>query len=71
MTLTKTIISKEYTIETIKANDPSMENFLFSLGCYPGERISVISKLSSNYIISVKGTRYSVDETLAKTINVI
>ncbi len=45
-----------------------MKDFLFTLGCYEGEEITVISILSDNYIIHVKGARYSIDKELARAI---
>ncbi len=68
MNLSKAKLNQEYIVDEINSNDESMKEFLFSLGCYPGERVTVISKLASNYIVSVKDARYSIDEELAKCI---
>ncbi len=57
-----------YTIAKIQADDLDMENFLFSLGCFEGEEISVISRLEQNIIITIKDARYSIDTDLASAI---
>ncbi len=68
MNLLKAKLNTEYIVKDVKSEDGSMIEFLFSLGCYPGEKVLVISKLASNLIISVKDARYSIDEELAKCI---
>lgn len=61
-------INTEYFIKDIKTNDEELKNFLFTLGCYEGEAITVISILAENYIITVKDARYSIDKDLAEAI---
>ncbi len=62
-------LNKEYIISSIDTGaDKDMENFLFTLGCYKGEKVTVISRLSKNYVISLKDARYSIDESLASAI---
>ena len=61
-------INTQYTIKDIDTNDEELKNFLFTLGCYEGEPITVISVLSDNYIITVKDARYSIDKDLDKAI---
>lgn len=61
-------INKEYIIKEIKANDSELINFLFTLGCYKGESVTVISILAENYVITVKDARYSIDKDLAEAI---
>ncbi len=61
-------INTEYIIKDIKTNDEELKNFLFTLGCYKGEVITVISVLAENYIITVKDARYSIDKDLAEAI---
>ncbi len=71
MTLAEGNVDIEYTIKSIDTrNDEEMEKFLFSLGCYAGEKITIISRLHKNYIVTVKDARYSIDEDLAKAIEV-
>lgn len=61
-------INTEYIIKDIATNDEELKNFLFTLGCYEGETITVISVLAENYIITVKDARYSIDKELAEAI---
>ncbi len=66
--LSEAKVDVEYTIKTIKADDEEIKSFLFTLGCYEGEKVTVISKLAENYIISIKDARYSIDSELAEAI---
>jgi len=61
-------MNKTYIIKEVQTRDKDMENFLFTLGCYEGEEVTVISKLAGNFVISVKDARYSIDSDLAKAI---
>ena len=61
-------IGSTYRIKGIKTGDSDLESFLFTLGCYEGEQITVISRLAENYVVSVKDARYSIDEELAEAI---
>lgn len=61
-------INTEYIIKDIDSNDEELKNFLFTLGCYKGESITVISILAENYIITIKDARYSIDKELAEAI---
>lgn len=71
MNLTTATEGKEYIIDSIKTNDEELDAFLFSLGCYSGEPITVISHLRKNHIVSIKDGRYSIDNDLAEAITVI
>lgn len=66
--LSEAAINKQYIIQDVVAGDTEMVNFLFSLGCFKGESVTVISFLSENYIISIKDARYSIDSDLAKAV---
>ena len=68
MNLTYAQEGKEYIVRAIETDDEEMDAFLFSLGCYPGEPITVISRLRHNCIVSVKDGRYSMDRALAQAI---
>ena len=57
-----------YTIKEIRTVDQDMKDFLFTLGCYEGEQVTVISRLADNIVISVKDARYSINTELAKVI---
>ena len=58
----------EYTIQRIETDDEELDAFLFSLGCYSGETITVVSHLKSSCIVSIKDGRYNIDIQLAEAI---
>ncbi|HIQ66976.1 MAG TPA: ferrous iron transport protein A [Candidatus Faecousia excrementigallinarum] len=68
MTLMEAQTGKEYTIKAIETQDEEMDAFLFSLGCYTGEAITVISHLKGSCVVSVKDGRYNMDNQLASAI---
>lgn len=68
MNLTKAEEGKEYIIRRIDTDDEELDAFLFSLGCYSGEPITVISHRRGSCTISVKDGRYSIDDQLAEAI---
>ena len=59
---------KEYIIRDIVTDDEEMEAFLFSLGCYSGEPITVVSRRKRGCVVSIKDARYSIDNQLAGAI---
>ena len=59
---------KEYIIREILTDDEELNAFLFSLGCYSGEPITVISHLKGGCIVSIKDARYNIDNQLAEAI---
>lgn len=59
---------KEYIIKAIETDDEELNSFLFSLGCYIGEPITVISHLKGGCVVSVKDARYNIDNQLAEAI---
>lgn len=59
---------QEYVIKEILTDDEELDAFLFSLGCYSGEAITVISHLKGGCIVSIKDGRYSIDKQLAEAI---
>ena len=59
---------KSYIISDIKTDDNDLKSFLFSLGCYSGENITIINKKKSGLTVVIKDGRYSIDSQLAKTI---
>ena len=61
---------KEYIIKSIKTDDEELNSFLFSLGCYSGEPITVIAHRKSGATVSIKDGRYSIDNALAEAIRV-
>ena len=60
----------EYIIRGIYTNDEELNAFLFSLGCYEGEAITVIAQRKSGCTVSIKDGRYSIDNALAKAIEI-
>ena len=68
MNLTDAIEEKEYIIKDIITDDEEMDAFLFSLGCYSGEAITVISHIKGGCIVSIKDARYNIDNQLAEAI---
>ena len=70
MDLTSAQIGKEYIVTGIKTDDEELNAFLFSLGCYSGEPITVIAKRRGGYTVSIKNGRYNIDSQLAAAIQV-
>ena len=68
MNLTEAQIGEEYIIKDIQSDDEEMVAFLFSLGCYSGEPITVVSQRRRNYVVSIKDGRYNIDDQLASAI---
>lgn len=68
MNLTYAQEGKEYIVRAIETDDEEMDAFLFSLGCYSGEPITVISQKKGGCIVSIKDGRYIIDKQLAAAI---
>ncbi|MBQ7108492.1 MAG: ferrous iron transport protein A [Clostridia bacterium] len=68
MKLTLAEEGKEYVVQRIDINDEELSAFLFSLGCYSGEPITVITKRKKNCVVSIKDSRYCIDSQLADAI---
>ena len=68
MTLREAVEGQEYAIKAVKTNDEELDAFLFSLGCYSGETITVVSRKKNNCVVSIKDGRYSIDNQLAEAI---
>ena len=68
MTLLQATEGIEYTIVDIKTDDDELNAFLFSLGCYSGETITVITRRRSGCTVSIKDGRYNIDNPLANAI---
>ena len=58
----------EYIIQQIQTDDEELNAFLFSLGCYSGEPITVVSRQRGSCVVSIKDGRYNIDEQLAEAI---
>lgn len=68
MNLTQAQVGQEYIIRQIETEDEEMDAFLFSLGCYSGEPITVIARLKGGCVVSIKDGRYNIDNQLASAI---
>lgn len=63
-------IGEEYIIKDIVTEDEELNSFLFSLGCYSGEPITVISQMKGGCVVSIKDARYNIDNDLARAISI-
>ena len=70
MTLVEAVAGEEYIIKDIAADDEELEAFLFSLGCYSGEPITVIRHMKGGCVVSIKDGRYNIDKDLARAISI-
>ena len=70
MTLRNAELGKEYIIRGIETQDEELDAFLFSLGCYSGEPITVISRRWGGCTVAIKDGRYHIDKLLAQAIEV-
>ncbi len=59
---------KEYIVSRIDTDDEDLNAFLFSLGCYSGEPITVVSRRKSSCVVAIKDGRYNIDNQLAEAI---
>lgn len=58
----------EYIVKDVVTDDDEMRGFLFSLGCYSGEPITLITKKKHNCVVAIKDARYNIDNDLASVI---
>ena len=68
MNLMTAQIGQEYLIQSVDIRDAELESFLFSLGCYSGEPITVVSHRKGGCVVSIKDGRYNIDDQLAEAI---
>ena len=68
MKLTDALVGKEYVIQRIETDDEELDAFLFSLGCYSGEPITVVARRKNNCTVSIKDGRYTIDSQLSDAI---
>ncbi len=68
MTLKGAMEGKEYIVASIETDDEELDAFLFSLGCYSGEPITVIRRVKGGCVVSIKEGRYNIDNELADAI---
>ncbi len=70
MNVSKAVLEKEYEIKDINTKDEEMKAFLFTLGCFEGQKLTVLSRMSGNYTVVIKGSRYNIDKELASVIEI-
>ena len=70
MTLKNAVEGTQYIIRDVATDDQELNAFLFSLGCYSGEAITVVSHLKGGCVVSIKDGRYTIDNRLAEAITV-
>ena len=70
MNLVDANVGQEYIIKEILTDDEELNSFLFSLGCYSGEPITVVSRIKGGCVVSIKDGRYNIDNELAMAISV-
>ena len=70
MNLSEAREGEEYIVKDIVTDDEELDAFLFSLGCYSGEPITVIAKKKGGCVVSIKDARYNIDRNLAQAISV-
>jgi len=68
MTLKEAKAGEEYIIQNIETSDEELDSFLFSLGCYSGEPITVVSRRPGSCVVAIKDARYNIDTQLAEAI---
>ena len=68
MTLKEAEVGIEYLVKSIETFDEELNTFLFSLGCYEGQRITVIRALRGAFVVAIKDARYTIDKQLAEAI---
>ena len=70
MNLNDAELGREYIIADIVTDDEELDAFLFSLGCYSGEPVTVVSRRKKTCVMAVKDARYSIDNALAAAIQI-
>ncbi len=70
MNLVDANVGEEYIIKDIVTDDEELNSFLFSLGCYSGEPITVVSRKKRSCVVSIKDARYNIDNELAAAISI-
>lgn len=70
MTLKNATVGKEYRIREVATSDEELNAFLFSLGCYRGASITVVSRRRGGSVVAIKNSRYSIDNPLSEAISV-
>ena len=59
---------KTYVVKEIRTGDEEMNSFLFRLGCYAGEPITLVSKKRAGCVVVIKDGRYNLDAMLSEAV---
>ncbi len=70
MTLAEAELNTTYTITGVDSDDEELDSFLFTLGCYEGEKITIVSQISNSLVVAIRDGRYNIDKKLAAVIGV-
>ena len=70
MTLNDAVLGQEYIVKNVNTDDEEMRSFLFTLGCYSGEPITVVTRKRRNMVLAIKDARYNIDENLGAAIEI-
>lgn len=70
MNLTEAQTGEEYIVKEIQTDDEELNSFLFTLGCYSGEPVTVVSRMKNSCVVSIKDGRYNIDNQLAEAIQI-
>ncbi len=70
MNITEANVGENYIVTDIQTDDEDLKAFLFRLGCYSGESITVISRKKSGYTVAIKDGRYNIDKYIAEAIQI-
>jgi len=70
MSLMTAVEGREYIIRGIETGDEALNSFLFTLGCYSGEPITVVRRRRGSCTVSIKDGRYNIDKMLAAAIKI-
>lgn len=70
MNISEAVMGADVVVKDINTDDEELKAFLFSLGCYGGEMITLVSKKRGGYVLSIKDARYNIDEDLARAIEI-
>ena len=70
MSLNSAVQGKEYIVRGLHTDDAELEAFLFSLGCYTGEPVTVVARRRGGCVVSIKDGRYTIDQQLAQAIEI-
>lgn len=70
MTIVEATIGQPYRVTGLLTDDEELDGFLFTLGCYSGEPIVLVSVVGASYVVSIRDGRYNIDQNLAQAIEI-